>query len=82
MGTRYHLTVKCPHCETKNEDVYFAPTSGIGSHNCVECQKRFWIGDDFSGHKEPIEIDMRKHSTWGGDFTEKTGAPAIQTLDQ
>ena len=81
MGTRYHLTVKCPHCETKNEDVYFAPTCGMGSHSCNACRERFWIGDDFAGHKESVEIDMRKHSTHGEKWTEKTGTPAIQTLD-
>ncbi len=81
MGTRYHLTLKCPYCEIKNEDVYFAPTCGMVSHKCTACQKRFWIGDDFSGHKEPTEIDMRKHSSFGEDWTEKTGIPALQTID-
>lgn len=82
MGTRYYLTVNCPHCKSKNKNVYFVPTSGMGSHKCTTCQKRFWIGDDFSGHKEPPKIDMRKHSTWGEDWTERTGIPAFQTLDQ
>ena len=81
MGTRYHLTLDCPHCGESNEDVYFAPTCEIGSHWCVECRERFWIGDDLAGHKEPVQVDMRKHSTWGEDWTEKTGAAALQFLD-
>lgn len=81
MGNRYHLTVKCPRCNWLNNGVYFAPTSNLGSHICSNCTERFWIGDDFKGHKEPVEVDMRKHSIWGDDFTKRTGAPAIQKLE-
>ena len=80
MGSRYHLTISCPHCSTLNEDVYFAPTSGLGSHGCRGCGKKFWIGDDLDGHKKPVNVDMRKHSMWGNDFTKMTNCPAIQKL--
>jgi len=81
MGTRYQLNVVCPHCGKRNKDVYFAPTSGMGSHECKRCDQRFWIGDDFKGHKEPVDVDMRKHSTWGDQFTKMTKLPAIQKLE-
>lgn len=81
MGARYHLTISCPHCKKVNEDVYFAPTCDLGSHVCCSCGERFWIGDDFKGYEEPVEIDMRKHSMWGKDYTKKTHLPAIQKLE-
>lgn len=81
MGDRYHLTVTCPHCDTVNDGVYFAPTCEIGSDHCKTCSKKFWIGDDYLAHKEPVDIDMRKHSIWGDQFKEKTGSEPIQKLD-
>ena len=80
MGTRYHLTLNCPRCKTINS-VYFAPTCGMGTHLCIGCGEKFWIGDDLTAHKEPVQVDMRKHSTWGDEWEEKVGAPALQTLD-
>ena len=83
MGTRYYLTLTCPHCGTFNNEVYFAPTSGFGSHSClnIKCKKRFWIGDDLLAYPKPVEIDMRKHSTWGNEYEEKTGGKPIQILE-
>lgn len=36
MGTRYVLEVKCPSCDTVDEDVY-APTCDFVSHTCSGC---------------------------------------------
>ena len=82
MGARYFLSVHCPQCDKVNEDVYFAPTSGLNTHLCTGCDKVFWIGDDFRAHRGAVEIDMRRHSTWGDEFENKTGSPAIQTLNE
>ena len=81
MGTRYTLTLNCPHCNTVNDDVYFAPTSGFGSHNCVSCKRKFWIDDDLSACKQSPEIDMRRYSMHGDKFEELTGAPNMQHLE-
>ena len=37
MGDRYYVTVVCPGCGEKAEDVYYAPTSGFLTHRCSEC---------------------------------------------
>ena len=35
MGDRYILTVICPKCGHKDEDVYYAPTCGFKTWNCL-----------------------------------------------
>lgn len=37
MGDRYILAVKCPSCDTVDEDVYYAPTCDFVSHKCSGC---------------------------------------------
>lgn len=37
MGTRYILTVTCPQCGLKDDDVYFAPTCDFVDWKCPEC---------------------------------------------
>lgn len=37
MGDRYLLSVECPKCCHKEEEVYYAPTCGYTEWNCPEC---------------------------------------------
>jgi len=37
MGDRYFLTVECPKCCYKDDDVYYAPTCGFTEWNCPKC---------------------------------------------
>jgi len=39
VGSRYILTIICPKCGYEDEDVYYAPTCGIMSWRCPECNK-------------------------------------------
>ncbi len=34
MGNRYFLTVECPMCKHKDNDVYYAPTCEIKTWKC------------------------------------------------
>jgi len=41
MGTRYHLySLKCPYCKKKQEECYYAPSSGFLTHRCEFCKKK------------------------------------------
>ena len=37
MGDRYILTVECPKCCYKDDDVYYAPTCGFIEWICPKC---------------------------------------------
>lgn len=37
MGERYILELGCAHCGEMNENVYFAPSSGLISFKCEVC---------------------------------------------
>jgi len=37
MGDRYFLTVECPKCCKKDEDVCYAPTCGLTEWRCPDC---------------------------------------------
>ena len=37
MGTRYHLTVRCPNCQYVDDDAYYAPTCGFTDWTCPKC---------------------------------------------
>lgn len=45
MGDRYFLTVKCPSCDTIDEDVYYAPTCDFVSHTCSKCGARIDLAE-------------------------------------
>ena len=38
MGDRYFIDVKCPKCNVKEEQVYYAPTCGFTEWKCPVCQ--------------------------------------------
>ena len=35
MGDRYVLSVTCPKCGHKDDDVYYAPTCGVKAWKCL-----------------------------------------------
>jgi len=37
MGDRYILEIVCSNCNTKDDDVYFAPTCGFTEWKCKKC---------------------------------------------
>jgi hypothetical protein len=37
MGNRYYVDVTCPKCDTKEEEVYYAPTCGFLTWTCPSC---------------------------------------------
>lgn len=37
MGDRYYLTVVCPKCKHKEEEVWYAPTCGVMDFKCPGC---------------------------------------------
>ena len=37
MGDRYILTIECPKCCHKDDDVYYAPTCGFIEWICPKC---------------------------------------------
>ena len=39
MGDRYILSLNCPGCNHKDDDVYFAPTCGFEFWHCPKCGK-------------------------------------------
>jgi len=47
MGDRYIISIKCPYCKHKNEDVYYADSCGMTSHKCDACSKTFDIDLQF-----------------------------------
>ncbi len=38
MGDRYYLSMECPVCGEKEDEVYFAPTCGIVEWECPLCR--------------------------------------------
>jgi len=44
MGDRYFVTVICPVCAYREEDVWYAPTSGFLFWTC-QCGERFDLED-------------------------------------
>ena len=47
MGDRYTLSIKCANCQTINEDVWYAPSSGSSSFVCAKCKKINWVSMGF-----------------------------------
>jgi len=37
MGDRYIIEIRCPNCNYKDDDVYFAPTCGFDTWKCPKC---------------------------------------------
>lgn len=68
MGDRYFLTVKCPKCKRVEDDVYYAPTSGIVKHECpcghsIDLEELTGISYDEASNRKEIEEmckDIRK----------------------
>lgn len=48
MGTRYFMTLPCPHCQEINYDVYYAPTCDSTTWQCKYCHNKFDIEEQFS----------------------------------
>lgn len=48
MGTRYVISVICPHCGDISDDVYYAPTCGFASHVCPECDAEICL-EEYTG---------------------------------
>ena len=40
MGDRYIITVICPKCGYKDDDVGYAPTCGLDRWRCPKCRKK------------------------------------------
>ena len=38
MGDRYFLTLHCCKCGAPTEDVYYAPTCGLETFTCLNCE--------------------------------------------
>jgi hypothetical protein len=51
MGDRYTLTIDCAYCLDMNEDVYYAPSSGIETFKCESCGKMNKIVESFKAEK-------------------------------
>lgn len=63
MGDRYFLTLDCPYCGSRNNDVYYAPTCNFLSHICEHCGKKFFIDSEFAAVKEEgWTVDMDKQA--------------------
>jgi len=48
MGDRFHLySLKCPYCKKKQEEGYYAHSSGFLTHRCEFCEKESIISQEF-----------------------------------
>jgi len=45
MGDRFILTVICPKCGLKDDDVYYAPTCGFIDWSCQKCGEKIDLGE-------------------------------------
>ncbi len=59
MGDRYFIDVKCRECGYEEEDVYYAPTCGIVSWECPECETVMDLGE-YSGisYEDASNLEM------------------------
>ena len=48
MGDRYCLNLKCSHCFTMNEDVYYAPSCDFTTFKCIFCGSENQININFT----------------------------------
>ena len=44
MGSRYIIQVECPKCGHEDKDVYFAPSCGFVTWECLECGYELDLG--------------------------------------
>ncbi len=65
MGSRYNLfDLKCPYCGKKQEEVYYAHSSGFLTKRCEFCRKESIISQRFSlskATKEEIDNHYREN---------------------
>lgn len=58
MGDRFELVKDCVYCGTKKDDIWYAPTSGFYTFECVKCKKENFITQDFNVKKlEDVTLD-------------------------
>lgn len=69
MGDRYFLTVTCPQCKYKDNEVYYAPTCGFVDWDCPKCgtkvdlEKMTGISYEDASNREEIEKLVRENDS-------------------
>lgn len=51
MGDRYELTKNCAYCNTKNSEIWYAPTSDSYTFKCEKCKRTNFIKSNFEAVK-------------------------------
>lgn len=73
MGDRYFLTVVCPKCNRREDEVYYAPTCGFTEYECpcgevIDLEELSGISYEEASNREEIQelvdkvsSEQRKH---------------------
>lgn len=47
MGDRYLISIECAYCRAKNDSIYYAPTCGLATFQCDNCDQYNFITQDW-----------------------------------
>ncbi len=65
MGDRYILIEKCPYCDKKNDEIWYAPTCNSYTSICEHCDKQFFIKPNLSVIKlEDVKLEDIENGFW------------------